>query len=80
MKALKLLIVASPNKIVSISPKEVLSKEYDLRDIIVKKDNVYIATVDGQIIKLTANLELVVKKNINMQKFMLWHLLIHYMQ
>ena len=56
------LIVASPNKIVSISPKEVLSKEYDLRDIIVKKDNVYIATVDGQIIKLTANLELVAKK------------------
>ncbi len=56
------LIVASPNKIVSISPKEVLSKEYDLRDIIVNKENVYIATVDGQLIKLTANLEEVAKK------------------
>ena len=56
------LIVASPNKIVSISPKEVLSKEYDLRDIIVNKENVYIATIDGQLIKLTANLEEVAKK------------------
>ncbi|MDD3007711.1 MAG: hypothetical protein PHQ70_02455 [Arcobacter sp.] len=56
------LIVATPNKIVSISPKEVLSKEYDLRDIIVNKDNVYIATIDGQLIKLTANLEEVAKK------------------
>ena len=56
------LIVATPNKIVSISPKEVLSKEYDLRDIIVNKENVYIATIDGQLIKLTANLEEVAKK------------------
>lgn len=56
------LIVASPNKIVSISPKEVLSKEYDLRDIIVNKNDIYIATIDGQIIKLTPNLEEVAKK------------------
>jgi hypothetical protein len=56
------LIVASPNKVVSISPKEVLSKEYDVRDIVINKENVYIATVDGHIIKLTANLEEVAKK------------------
>ena len=31
------LIVASPNKVVSVSPKEVISKSYEVRDIIVKK-------------------------------------------
>ncbi len=56
------LIVASPNKIVSISPKEILSKEYEIRDIIVNKEDVYLATIDGQIIKLTGNLEEVAKK------------------
>ena len=34
------LIVASPNKVVSISPKEIISKEYDVRDIIVNKNDV----------------------------------------
>ena len=55
------LIVASPNKIVSISPKEILSKSYDLRDIIVKGQDIYIAT-RWSVIKLTANLEEVSKK------------------
>ena len=55
------LIVASPNKIVSISPKEILSKDYEIRDIIVNKENIYLATIDGQIIKLTANLDQVAK-------------------
>ena len=56
------LIVASPNKVVSISPKEIISKEYDIRDIIVNKNDVYIATIDGQIIKLTPSLAEVAKK------------------
>ena len=56
------LIVASPNKVVSISPKEVISKSYEVRDIIVKKDDVYLATIDGQIIKLSPNLNEVAKK------------------
>lgn len=56
------LIVASPNKVVSISPKEILSKEYDVRDIVINKENVYVATVDGHIIKLSANLEELAKK------------------
>ena len=56
------LIVASPNKIVSISPKEILSKDYEIGDIIVNKENIYLATIDGQIIKLTANLDQVAKK------------------
>ena len=56
------LIVASPNKIVSISPKEILSKDYEIRDIIVNKEDVYLSTIDGQIIKLTGNLDIVAKK------------------
>lgn len=56
------LIVASPNKLVSISSKEVIAKDYEIRDIIVKKDDIYLATNDGQIIKLTPNLVEVAKK------------------
>ena len=56
------LIVASPNKIVSISPKEILSKDYEIRDILVNKEDVYLSTIDGQIIKLTGNLDIVAKK------------------
>lgn len=62
------LIVASPNKIVSISPKEILSKDYDIRDIIVNQEHVYVATIDGQIIKLTGNLEEVSKKKFKYAK------------
>ncbi|MCT7909316.1 hypothetical protein N5915_07050 [Arcobacter lacus] len=56
------LIVASPNRVVSISPRDVISKEYDLRDIIVNNNDVYIATIDGQIIKLNPTLDEVAKK------------------
>lgn len=63
------LIVASPNKIVSISPKEVLSKDYEVRDIIVNKEDVYVATIDGQLIKLSANLNEIAKKKYKYAKF-----------
>ncbi|ABV68332.1 conserved hypothetical protein [Aliarcobacter butzleri RM4018] len=56
------LIVASPNRVVSISPRDVISKEYDLRDIIVNNNDIYIATIDGQIIKLNVTLDQVAKK------------------
>ena len=56
------LIVASPNKIVSISPKEIISKDYEVRDVIVNKKDIYVATIDGQIKKLTPNLNEVASK------------------
>ena len=56
------LIVATPNKIVSISPKEVLSKDYEVRDIIINKEDIYVATIDGQLIKLSASLNEVKSK------------------
>lgn len=66
---LQTLIIASPNKIVSISPKETIVKDYTLRDIIVVKDRIYIATVDGQIIKLNPSLEQLAKKKYKYAKF-----------
>jgi hypothetical protein len=62
------LIVASPNKVVSISPKEIIAKNYEVRDIIVKNDDVYLATIDGQIIKLTPSLVEVAKKKFKYAK------------
>jgi len=63
------LIIASPNKVVSISPKEVISKEYEVRDMILKNDDIYLATIDGQIIKLTPTLIEVAKKKYKYAKF-----------
>ena len=63
------LIVATPNKIVSISPKEVLSKDYEVRDIIINKEDIYVATIDGQLIKLSASLNEVKSKKYKYAKF-----------
>ena len=63
------LIVANPNKIVSISARDVISKDYDIRDMILKDGYIYIATVDGHIIKLTPNLEEVAKRKYKYAKF-----------
>ncbi len=63
------LIVASPNKIVSISPKEILSKSYRIRDVVVAGKDIYIATIDGQLIKLSSNLEEIAKKKYKYAKF-----------
>jgi len=62
------LIVGTPNKIVSISPKEILAKDYEVRDILVNNEDIYVATIDGQISKLTANLVEVAKKKYKYSK------------
>lgn len=68
IKSNQTLIVASPNKVVSISPKEIIAKDYELRDIIVNDQNVYIATIDGQIIKLDSQLQELAKKKYRYSK------------
>lgn len=62
------LIAASPNKIVTISTKRILSKDYELRDIIINGSNVYIATIDGRIIKLDLELNEVTSKKYKYSK------------
>ena len=51
------LIAATANKIVTISTKNILSKDYEIRDIIVNGENIYIATIDGRLAKLNLALE-----------------------
>lgn len=68
IKSNQTLIVASPNKVVSISTKNILAKDYQLRDILVDDENVYIATIDGQIIKLDSNLDVIAKKKFKYAK------------
>ncbi len=68
IKELQTLVVATPNKIVSISPEQILAKDYELRDILVHDKEVFIATIDGQIIKLTPSLEEIVKTKFKYSK------------
>ncbi len=62
------LITATANKVVSISTKEILSKDYEIRDVILKDEYVYIATIDGQLIKLSLNLKEISKKKFKYSK------------
>jgi hypothetical protein len=51
------LIAATANKVVTISTKNILSKDYEIRDIITNGENVYLATIDGKLVKLNLALE-----------------------
>lgn len=51
------LVVASSNKIVSISPREVFTKDYNIRDVIFKDNYIYLANIEGEIFKLNSSLE-----------------------
>lgn len=51
------LIAASANKVVTISTKNIIAKDYEIRDIITNGENVYLATIDGNLIKLNLALE-----------------------
>ncbi|MAC82695.1 MAG: hypothetical protein CL624_01025 [Arcobacter sp.] len=62
------LVTATANKVVSISTKEILSKDYEIRDIILKDEYVYIATIDGQLIKLSLDLKEISKKKFKYSK------------
>ncbi len=62
------LILASPNKLVTVSSKTITSKDYELRDVLVHDEDVYIATIDGQIIKLNSQLEELTKEKFRYSK------------
>lgn len=51
------LIAATANKIVTISTKNILVKDYEIRDIIINDESIYIATIDGRLVKLNLALE-----------------------
>jgi hypothetical protein len=62
------LIAATSSRIVSISSQDILRKKYEIRDVITNDNNVYIATIDGQIIKLSDSLEEIAKKKFKYSK------------
>ena len=51
------LVAATANKLVVISPRNIVTKEYEIKDVTVDGDFVYAATLDGKIIKFNKNLE-----------------------
>jgi len=63
------LIAATTNKIITVGDNKLNIKDYDLRDIIIHKENIYIATIDGQIMKLDISLNEIAKKKYKYAKF-----------
>lgn len=51
------LVTATANKLVVISPRNIVSKDYEIKDVTVDGEFIYAATLDGKIIKLNKNLE-----------------------
>ncbi len=62
------LIAATANKIVTISTKNILAKDYEIRDIITNGENIYLATIDGKLVKLNLALEEVKSKKFKYSK------------
>lgn len=56
------LVAATVNKIISVGDGLLNLKGYSIRDIIAKDKNIYIATVDGQIIKTDISLNIMNRK------------------
>ncbi len=53
------LVAATTNKVISVGDGVLNIKEYTIRDIITKDNNIYIATIDGQIIKTDISLNII---------------------
>lgn len=53
------LVAATSNKVISVGDGVLNLKDYKVRDIISKDDKIYIATIDGQIIKTDISLNII---------------------
>ncbi len=56
------LVAATTNKVISVGDGVLNVKDYSVRDIISKDNNIYIATIDGQIIKTDISLNIIDRK------------------
>lgn len=52
------LVAATANKVISVGDGVLNLKDYKIRDIITHEDNIYLATIDGQIIKTDISLNI----------------------
>lgn len=63
------LIAASSNKVISVGDGVLSIKDYDLRDIISHNTDIYLATIDGQIIKTDISLNVQDRRKYKFAKF-----------
>lgn len=62
------LVAATNSKIISVASGIFSVKEYDIKDVISHNNNIYVATIDGYIIKLSSTLEEVAHKKYKFAK------------
>lgn len=62
------LIAATANKIISVGDGILNIKKYEIRDVISHENNIYIATIDGQIIKTDISLNVAERKKYQFAK------------
>ena len=63
------LVAATANKIISVGDGVLNIKKYEIRDVIAHGNDVYIATIDGQIIKTDISLNIADRKKYQFAKF-----------
>lgn len=63
------LIAASGNKVISVGAGTLNVKEYQIRNIITKDKNIYLSTIDGQVIKTDISLNILNRKKYPYAKF-----------
>ena len=63
------LLAATGNKVISVGDGILNIKDYNIRDIITKDETIYIATVDGQIIKTDISLNIMDRRKYKYAKF-----------
>ncbi len=63
------LVAATGNKVISVGDGVLNIKDYNIRDIITKDETIYIATVDGQIIKTDISLNIMDRRKYKYAKF-----------
>ncbi|WP_072679751.1 hypothetical protein [Arcobacter sp. LA11] len=63
------LVAATANKVISVGDGVLNLKDYNVRDIISVDDNIYIATIDGQIVKTDISLNIINRKKYKYAKF-----------
>jgi len=63
------LVAATSNKVISVGQGLLNLKDYNVRDIITKDKNIYIATIDGQLIKTDISLNIIDRRKYKFAKF-----------
>ena len=63
------LVAATGNKVISVGDGVLNIKDYNIRDIITKGETIYIATIDGQIIKTDISLNIMDRRKYKYAKF-----------